>query len=163
MQKRISYLAGSWYPKKSESCENAIKDYQKKSKIINDKNLFYKIGIVPHAGWLYSGVLAHSVIYNISRYANPDIIFLAGGHLSFYDNFYFMAECEVETPFGALRCIDDYHNDLTKNLKYKIEEADDYEPDNTTELQLPFLKYYFPNAKIVIVRIPPNETALIFS
>jgi len=74
-----------------------------------------------------------------------------------------MKKCEVETPFGGLRCVDDFNEDILSGLNIKFEEAENYEPDNTTELQLPFIKYYFPLSEIVIYRIPPNNSALMFA
>ncbi len=163
MDKRAAYLAGTWYPKNKYQCEEQIIEFKKTSKIVKEKFLKYKIGIVPHAGWAYSGKLANNVIYNISLNVNPDLIILAGGHLGINDVAYVMNKCDVETPFGDLNCISEYNDALFNGVKHRVEEADNYEPDNTTELQLPFIKYYFQTNKIIICRIPPNETCFKFA
>jgi len=35
-----------------------------------------------------------------------------------------------------------------------------YEQDNTIELQMPFIKYFFPDAKILPIGVPPAEKSL---
>jgi len=163
MDRRLSYFAGSWYPKSANQCETQISAFKKNAKLIDDKNIKYQIGVTPHAGWSFSGQLANDVIYNISMYNKPEVIILIGGHLAPADRFYFMEKCEIETPFGDFENTDEFDDLLTKNIEYCRETAEHYEPDNTTELQLPFLKYYFSTKKIIICRAPANKDALIFA
>jgi len=163
MKKRLSFLAGQWYPKNKSQCEKQILDFKNNARIIEDWNLNYRIGVVPHAGWIYSGRIANNVIYNMSLKNQPELVILIGGHLGSNDKIYFMDECAVETPFGDISCNSDYNCELLKNLPAIMEDPDSYEPDNTTELQLPFIKYYFPESKIFICRIPPNDSAFDFA
>ena len=163
MAKRIAYLSGSWYPKNKNECERQIKEFGENPVRLSDNRLKYRIGIAPHAGWAFSGRLANDVIFNISSHTNPDIVILAGGHLSANDRVYSMKSCEVETPLGSLSCVEDYHKELFAGIDCYYENGDSYEPDNTTELLLPFIKYYFDNVKIIICRIPPDNNAFLFS
>lgn len=163
MSKRITYLAGSWYPKNKNECENQIRSFKDRAIRINDEKLKYLIGIAPHAGWFFSGQIANDVIMNISNHTNPEVVIIAGGHLAAGDKVYVMNSCEAETPLGSLSCIDDYHKELFQNLDCLYERPESYEPDNTTELLLPFIKFYFGNVKIIICRLPPDKSAFIFS
>jgi AmmeMemoRadiSam system protein B len=71
-----------------------------------------------------------------------------------------MKEGAWETPFGELPIADDLSSKLIKKFSFNIETAKNYSQDNTIELQLPFVKYFFENAKVVTMGVPPAEESL---
>ena len=70
MDVRKAMFAGSWYPASPTACEKEIKNFLQDPniKIPSRKNLVG--GIVPHAGWFYSGAVAAKVIQTISKQQN---------------------------------------------------------------------------------------------
>jgi AmmeMemoRadiSam system protein B len=48
---------------------------------------------------------------------------------------------------------------MAGRFSFKVETADDFTPDNTIELQLPFVKHFFPDARIVPIGAPPTAEA----
>ena len=117
-------------------------------------------GIVPHAGWYFSGSIACNVIYCLSRGQIPDVIALFGMHLHPNSNPYLMKSGGIETPFGVLPICEDLTQRLNERFRFSIETVDRFTPDNTIELQLPFIKYFFPRTQIVTIGVPPRKDYL---
>jgi hypothetical protein len=117
-------------------------------------------GIVPHAGWYYSGKIACHVIKCLKNGTTPDTIVLFGRHLSPGSSNYMMKEGGWATPLGILDTDDDLGEKLASEFRFTMETPSRYEQDNTIELQLPFIKYFFPNVKILPLGVPPNLASL---
>jgi AmmeMemoRadiSam system protein B len=117
-------------------------------------------GIVPHAGWYFSGRTAFSVFYSISKKGTPELIFLFGMHLPPGGSHCIFADDGIDTPLGTLQVHQKAVNMLRGSFDFVQENARSFSRDNTIELQLPFLKYLFPDAKVVTLGISPNDTAL---
>ena len=50
--------------------------------------------------------------------------------------------------------------ELIQQFDFHVETARDYTQDNTIELQLPFIKYFFNDVKIVPIGVPPSVNSL---
>ncbi|UCF95123.1 MAG: AmmeMemoRadiSam system protein B, partial [Desulfobacterales bacterium] len=83
-----------------------------------------------------------------------------GMHLHPGSPCFLMPEGAYETPFGAIEVAEDLAGELAAQFAFSIETPDRYTQDNTIELQLPFIKYFSPEAKIVAVGVPPAPTSL---
>ena len=71
-----------------------------------------------------------------------------------------MREGAWSTPLGNLEIDSGLAERLTDEFKFSIETASHYEQDNTIELQLPFIKYLFPDAKILPIGAPPKTSSI---
>lgn len=154
-----AYLSGTWYPGNALTINEICKDYKANSKILTSDSLKKIGGVVPHAGWLYSGKLAFSVFYNLAM-SNKDkknlTLILFGGHLAPYSESTISVADEFETPLGNLTVSKVFVDEFLKNVPGLISEGNLPAPDNTIELQLPFIKYFFDNIEIVVIRPAPN-------
>ena len=114
-------------------------------------------GIVPHAGWYFSGKLAARVFHTLRLKSKAEVVVLYGGHLSTGDVPRIVTEEACETPFGDIQI----HEGLVKNLmkKMDIKKESPTSGDNTIEIQLAMVKYFFPEAKLVAVRAPLSPKA----
>ena len=65
-----------------------------------------------------------------------------------------------ETPFGDLQIEESLAGELAREFPFQIETADDHTQDNTIELQLPFIKHFFSDSKIVPIGVPPRTSSL---
>ena len=117
-------------------------------------------GIVPHAGWYFSGSIACNVIHCLTKEKSPDVFVIFGMHLHSGSPAYIMAEGAWETPFGNLEIETALASELNETFTFQIETADRFTQDNTIELQLPFIKYFFKDAKIVPIGAPPTKISL---
>ena len=159
MDKRRSDFAGSWYPARASECRRLIQEFSA-TEIPHPPAASVLGGIVPHAGWFYSGKIAANVIGRISATSKPDTVVITGRHLHAASACYIMKEGLWATPLGDLEIDAGLAEALMAELPFTVETATDYEQDNTIELQLPFIKYLLPNAKILPIGIPPRPAAI---
>ncbi len=157
MKARKAVFAGSWYPESASECEREIKRFIKDAKTTGTKPVG---GIVPHAGWYYSGKIACNVIKILSESVTPDLFLVFGMHLHPGSPRYLMKEGAWETPFGAIQVEEGITEKLADKYSFEIESAQRFTRDNTIELQLPFIKYFFKDVKIVPMGVPPVEESL---
>lgn len=160
MNTRKADFAGSWYPADAKACESQVVEFLKEMnpEIKNPDDL--SGGIVPHAGWYFSGSIACNVIHALKGERSPDTIVVFGMHLRSTSPGYIMTRGNWETPFGEIPIDHELAENIAKKFQLQIETPDHFTPDNTIELQLPFIKYFFPDAALVPVGVPPNGTAL---
>jgi len=152
MIRRERTLPRGWYPVEGKECQKEIESYLEgwaPSQLQLTKGLG---GIVPHAGWYFSGRLAARVFYTLKLNSKVDVVVLFGGHLTTEDLPRIVTEEACETPFGDM----EIHTSFAKNLLKSIEmiKESPTSADNTIEVQLTMVKYFFPDAKLVAVRSP---------
>jgi len=163
MSIRKSSFSGSWYPESASECEEEIAGFLKDSRFQKPPQGDYIGGIVPHAGWYFSGSLACNVISAISSQdtgKEPDAVVVFGMHMHPNSTPCIMTEGAWETPFGNIDIEREISAQLTKKFPFNVETANRFTQDNTIELQLPFVKYFFPGSKLIPVGVPPSEKAL---
>jgi len=160
MKTRKAVFSGSWYPAYAGECETEIKRFIEPSGDRAITNNTCLGGIVPHAGWYFSGEIACKVIHRLLKDPCPDVVVVFGMHLHPASPNYIMVEGAWETPFGALEVQTDLALSLNDAFNFEIETASHHTQDNTIELQLPFIKYFCEDVKIVPMGVPPVDTSL---
>ena len=160
MNYRPADFAGSWYPSNRSDCLKAIEDYIKSGPPCPEDGKEAVGGIVPHAGWYFSGKIACNVIKCLGEGSPPDTVILFGRHLHSGSPNYIMEAGEWETPLGFLKIDGELSRRITVEFSFSLETTDSYEQDNTIELQLPFVKYFFPQTMILPVGLPPKPSSL---
>ncbi|BCS98010.1 MEMO1 family protein [Desulfoluna limicola] len=152
-------LRGQWYPESMESCLKEVEGYQKEGWMHRAEGEHYRAGIVPHAGWFFSGSIACRVIEILARGTKPDLLVLFGHHLRASDPTSVMTEGTLETPFGDLTVNADFSEAVSKAPFIRQEMGPFMAPENTLELQLPFVRYYFGNIPVCLMGVAPNTHA----
>ncbi len=160
MDVRRADFAGSWYPGREGDCRDIIEEFLEESLPCPGIGENVVGGIVPHAGWFFSGKIACNVVKCLNSKNKPDTCFIFGRHLHSGSDNFIMKEGSWKTPLGELEIDSELAANLTAEFPFTIETASNYEPDNTIELQLPFLKYFFPEINIVPVGVPPKSSSL---
>jgi AmmeMemoRadiSam system protein B len=160
MNVRKSIFSGSWYPGNASACEKEIQGFLKEYGTETISERILTGGIVPHAGWFFSGSIACNVIHRLQDENPPDVFVIFGMHLHSGSPAYIMTDGAWETPFGAIQIEKQLAGELAENFSFEIETADRFTQDNTIELQLPFIKYFFKDAKIVPIGAPPTKKSL---
>jgi AmmeMemoRadiSam system protein B len=153
-------FAGSWYPASAAECETEINGFLEEGQSIKSPERRLVGGIVPHAGWYFSGSIACNVISRLRSHDAPDVIVVFGMHLHPNSQCYLMAQGAWETPFGEIPVEERLAAALVKKHSFSLETPDRFSRDNTIELQLPFIKYFFEDAKIVAMGVPPSSSSL---
>ena len=152
MSLRKRALPRGWYPADKKECQREIESYLKEwlpSQLQLSQGLG---GIIPHAGWYFSGKLAARVFHALKLKRKVEVVVLYGGHLSTEDFPRAVMEEACETPFGDIEMDTDFVKSLMKRIDVKKESPTS--GDNTIEIQLAMVKYFFPEAKLVAIRSP---------
>lgn len=140
-------LPEPWYPSDRESVVRMVESWQTNSGGPIHKS---RACLAPHAGWQFSGRLAVKAIETLNRSVDTVIVF--GGHLGEYSRMMLTGEDACETPLGAFI----QNMDFLHKIKQCIPYAYDTVPDNTVEIQLPILRYFFPKAFCLCLRMPAS-------
>ncbi len=152
-------FAGSWYPADAGECIRVFENYLNMINVIDDDYLGVG-GIVPHAGWYFSGQTAFTVFYHLSKKVKPDVVFIFGMHLGELSPNYIFNDEGFETPLGILEVQRDIVSELLDEFSFVEENSTAFTPDNTVELQLPMVKYFFKDVPVVTVGVAPTDTAI---
>jgi hypothetical protein len=155
MEIKRADFAGSWYPATASACEKEILDFLDDASFRALPEIACRAGIVPHAGWYFSGALACHVIRALRSGGVPDAIVLFGKHLGPHDSATVMVTGGLETPFGPITIHETLAHSLADTLNLAIEGTASARPENTRELQFPFIRFFFPDVPIVPVGAPP--------
>jgi len=157
---RRAVFAGSWYPSSSAECQKEIEGFLAEGKQVDFPTGKRVGGIVPHAGWFFSGSIACNVIRCLKSDDSPDVFVIFGMHLHPESPCVMMAEGAWETPFGEIRVAEHMTRELTKQFSFEPESPGSFSQDNTIEVQLPFIKYFFSEVQIVAMGVPPARSSL---
>ncbi len=152
MNRRKRSLPRGWYPWDRKDCKSEIDSFLEgwsRPRGLSIKSLG---GIVPHAGWYFSGRLAARVLSSLKSGRKVEVVVVYGGHLGPEDLPRIVTEDSWETPLGDIEIDADFVKNLMKKIETKKESSSS--GDNTIEIQLAMVKYFFPEAKLLAIRSP---------
>ena len=161
MTQRMPHFAGSWYPDSERECLQSFAEYEDASQArVGDGPLVG--GIVPHAGWYYSGQIAYNVVREVAGAAAGDVdtVVLFGGHLGPANPITVMTRGDFWTPLGPIPTDEELADAVAGELGVEVEDPQWPERDNTVELQAPIIKQLIPGARMVVIKAPPNPETL---
>ena len=144
-------LSSGWYPEKSADIKLFINNILSNTHITERNKI---AAVLPHAGWEFSGSLTVKTIY--SMYPDPDIVVVIGGHLNSGSPLYYSSEDVYSTPLGNLAIDKDFNTALLKEFNM----VEDFSNDNTIEVIVPILKYFFPTSKLLGLRVGPGQESI---
>ncbi|MDR1904228.1 MAG: AmmeMemoRadiSam system protein B [Treponema sp.] len=146
MNLRKSQLPLGWYPRTVREIESFLR--------LRSQKTGAGAAVAPHAGWYYSGrIAAEAVSSLLSGGQKTDTVVIIGGHLPQGYPPLFAMEDGVQSPLGTMM-IDREFRDL---LSGRIGGSPDLYRDNTVEVLLPMVHYFFPDASLVWLRLPAEK------
>jgi AmmeMemoRadiSam system protein B len=150
MSRRKRILPRGWYPWDGKDCKKEIESYLEGWS--PPPSIAGLGGIVPHAGWYFSGRLAARVLRSLKSEEKIGLVVVYGGHLSSEDLPRIVTEESWETPLGDI----EIDTTFVKNLTRRVETVSEgpSSGDNTIEVQLAMVKHFFPEAKLLAIRSP---------
>jgi MEMO1 family protein len=154
MRVRKRSLPPGWYPESSEEALREIQGMLPGAAAASTPAAPARAGIMPHAGWYFSGRLALEVLSSLAR--GIDTIVIIGGHLRSTDRIVCCVEDAYETPLGEITA----DVQLREALAARLDILEDRERDNTVEIQLPLLRSIAPGVMALGVRAPPSAQAV---
>jgi AmmeMemoRadiSam system protein B len=170
---RATELAGSWYPGDAGSLRAQVKAWDNyielkagalKAPAGGKGSKSLALGVAPHAGWIYSGKLSAAVISAAGSSlgpGGPELVVVLGGHLPEGAPVVYYTEDSWDTPLSPLALSPDLNGAIAKGSPgLPLEAWDGPTGDNTVEVLLPLVKHYFPEARALALRVPPDGSAL---
>jgi AmmeMemoRadiSam system protein B len=155
MTLRKRCLSAGWYP----SHEKQVRGFlDKASQGVSKKT--GRAGIAPHGGWYYSGGIAARLVAALDPTA--DTVAVIGGHLPAGAPPLFVDEDAVETPLGTIEIDQKLRSLLKKELiapTFPQGTGSDRHRDNTVETLLPMVAYFFPQARLLALRLPAEPAS----
>jgi hypothetical protein len=162
MAARKPVVAGQFYPGSENQCRSEIADCLAERPITAKLPEKIVAGIVPHAGWTFSGNLAGMVfgaIEKVNKTVDTFVIFGAthshfGSAAAVYDKGSWF------TPMGEIKIDDELAASIIKKSKGAEANCEAHQYEHSIEVQIPFIQYIFKNAKIVPIMTSPAEYAV---
>jgi AmmeMemoRadiSam system protein B len=157
-----SPVAIGFYPGTAGVCGSALDRYLRKASSILTQRERIVAGIVPHAGWIYSGHTAATVYYNVNRLTQPKTFVLLGSvHVAGVNKPSVMAEGSWETPLGEIEINASLAQHLLKGCPDLLtEKLECHLMEHSIEVQVPFIQHLFPEADIVPIMVPPTRDSI---
>jgi len=144
MRIRDYSLPAGWFPRDSASVSAFLSEFKNLKKES-------RAAVSPHAGWYYSGRVAARAAASLR--ADARTIVVIGGHLRAGSPPLFAMEDAVKTPFGSIPV----DKELRLALVDKLSGKEDRYRDNTIEVLLPMVHYFFPDAELIWLRLAADE------
>jgi AmmeMemoRadiSam system protein B len=141
MNLRENSLPPGWYPRNEGEIARFLSDF-------NPGKGGAPAVIAPHAGWYYSGRIAAAALSCLD--SDAQTVAIIGGHLPSGMPPLFALEDAVKTPLGPMS-ID---SELRELLIQELKGREDRYRDNTVEVLLPMVRYFFPRASLIWIRLP---------
>jgi len=162
MQIRKPVVAGQFYPADRETCLAEIRACLPAE--VPHAGLPEPLvgGLVPHAGWTFSGAVA-ALVFAAAKHqrgAVDTFVIFGAAHG------YFGAEPAVdgsaawETPLGRTE-LNEPLRQLLLDTGAAVLDSSAHRSEHSIEVQLPFLQHLFPDARLLPIIVPANESALV--
>lgn len=160
MALRKAVFAGGWYPQHEAACKKQIRQFLSAAPDSGQDASGWMAGIVPHAGWHYSGRIACQVIARLKDPDPVDLVVVFGMHLHPGSANIMMPEGAWETPLGELPVATGLAEALIGQFEFQLESPHRFIQDNTVELQLPFIKHLLDPIEFLAIGVPPRPASL---
>jgi hypothetical protein len=161
MQTRKPIVAGQFYPGRHNSCVAEINECLRQERPAALLPETIVAGIVPHAGWTFSGSLAALVFSAIKqRHDNVNTFVIFGAAHGYYGSSPAVYDKgSWLTPLGEVAVDENLANAVLKS-DAAVSDTSAHEYEHSIEVQVPFIQHLFADAKILPILVPPNEQAI---
>ncbi|MFH1655547.1 MAG: AmmeMemoRadiSam system protein B [Candidatus Omnitrophota bacterium] len=151
---RRPVVAGQFYPAEKKDLIRQIEQFIDK----DAKKIEAKGAIMPHAGYIYSGLVAGQTV---SRIALKDTFIMLGpNHTGNGEPFSIITEGSWQTPLGEVKIDSDLAKAILKGSRLLKEDAEAHAYEHSIEVELPFLQYFTKDFKIVPIAVFPAEITI---
>ena len=166
MNIREPAVAGSFYPEESSDLRAMIKAIESRSKNTVPEGNVLGI-IVPHAGYIYSGIIAMDSFRILSHVAKRTFLIIGPDHSLHNFNHSIQSSGYWRTPFGDARINHDLARQILDHSENIVEDPVSHRYEHSIEVQIPFLQYMFGDSfdfvPIAIGDQSPDSIALLFN
>ena len=113
-------------------------------------------GVVPHAGWQYSGKVAAHVWKALATRAKPETVIVFGAvHSGAFTENSVYPDGEWETPLGPAEVDQELAAEIVEEVKpLAVADPGPHLDEHSIEVQMPFIKALLPRARVVPIAVP---------
>jgi len=161
MRTRKPIVAGQFYPGQHYSCVDQINECLDARTLSEPLPETILAGIVPHAGWTFSGSLA-ALVFSAIRQQHEKVhtFVLFGAAHSYFGRSPALCDRGVwETPLGDA-ALDEELADAVLKKGVAVSDASAHIGEHSIEVQVPFIQYLFAGAKLLPILVPPTDQAI---
>ncbi|MHC4543805.1 MAG: AmmeMemoRadiSam system protein B [Planctomycetota bacterium] len=163
MQTRKPIVAGQFYPAQHDACVDEIAVCLEARTLGDSLPETIVAGIVPHAGWVFSGSLAAMVFSAIKKQHEQIHTFVIFGAAHGY---YGQSPAVYDTgswitPLGEVAIDDKLADDILESTE-AVRDSTAHRSEHSIEVQVPFIQYLFAGVRILPILVPPTEQVVVF-
>ncbi len=161
MQARKPIVAGQFYPGRHDSCVDEINECLEERTLSESLPETIVAGIVPHAGWTFSGSLA-ALVFSAVKQRHEKIhtfVIFGAAHGYFGQSPAVYETGGWITPLGEV-AIDEELAGAVLSSGTAVSDSAPHRAEHSIEVQLPFIQYLFAGAKILPILVPPGGQAV---
>jgi len=160
-EERAPGVAGQFYPGSAAAVEMEIRSCLAGASPPEDLGPVVG-GVVPHAGWTFSGPTAAKVFRAIAERANPDTFVLLGAvHSWGVRKASAFPAGAWKTPMGKVAVDGELVEAIVEAAGGRIDvSANAHQGEHSIEVQVPFIQSLCPHARIVPIAVPPASDNL---
>ncbi len=162
MSVRTTAVAGQFYESSPHACREQLKQMLPAEPVSAELPERIISGIVPHAGWVFSGDLAGLVFAAVKqRNESVDTFVIFGAvHAVRARQALLYDTGSWQTPLGDI----DVDEQLAQAIRAEapeliITDLDSHRREHSIEVQVPFVQHLFEAARIVPLLVPPSDQA----
>jgi len=149
-------VAGAFYPGDSKKLTKMIKEYLNRSKVIASDLEIYGM-ISPHAGYVYSGLVAAQGYKQLVGRKYDAVIVISPSHAEYFPFSSVMENGSYQTPLGKLKIDQQLSKKIASGRKtIQLSEKGHFQShlrqkEHALEVQIPFIQTVFGDVPIVAI------------
>lgn len=161
MSIRKPVVAGQFYPGQRDACLAEVQACIVEAALPASLQRPIVAGIVPHAGWTFSGALAALVFAAIKQQAGDvETVVICGAAHGYMGPQAAVDDSEAwETPLGRIAIDETLRARLLTNDAVARDGAS-HRQEHSIEVQVPFVQQLFPEARLLPIIVPPLAGAV---
>ncbi len=153
--------AGSFYPGSAEQCAAAAARLTARPAGGVGAGRPLLGGVVPHAGWTFSGAVAGQVFATLAASRHPDTMVIFGAvHYRRGKGAWLFGSGRWQTPLGPVEVDERLAERILGHTNLIVSDPFAHEMEHSIEVQLGLLRTVLPECRIVPIIVPPDSAAL---
>ena len=158
---RSPFRAGSFYEAQPERCRQHAGKLLAQADLPDDQPAGLAGGLVPHAGWVFSGRLA-AMTFKALHQDRPlqTVVLLGADHVGTVRRGEVFPSGRWQTPIGDVEIDDELASAVLRRDDLFRANPSAHSHEHSLEVQVPILKLLAPDARIVPIGVPADALAV---
>jgi hypothetical protein len=152
--KREAYRAGSFYEASEAGCRKSATELIESARLPDDLPAGVCGGLVPHAGWMFSGTTAALTLKALDRAGRLERVVLFGAdHWGLAGSGAVHDRGSWQTPLGEVEVDEELAAALLESVDALSAQPSAHAREHSIEVQLPLMQVLNPNVRVVPIGI----------